>query len=795
MNASDIRSRSTGVPARHPIAATVIVAVLVAAAWWALFSNDAGRTAFGQAPGGPSYLWRPIAVGAGGFITGYSTDIRGDTRVVRTDVYGAYIWQNDQQQWAQLVTSSAMPAEDRVQNGMNEGVFEITVAPSDPNRLYMMVKGRVYRSDDRGRSWRRATPGWPFPFWFDPNSEFRHYGPFMAVSPIDSNLVFIGAPANGLWRSGDGGANWTKITSVRDPADLRSQEYLQTPGVVIWFEKGPSGQYTGRIWAMSPGSPVTVSSDSGYTFTPLVSSNAQQPSNLKQGAFAPDGTFFGVDQEGASVWRYRNGQWLRIGAKQAGLAPWYRLAAVAANPRTGAIFVFDEGGVGFRSTDNGNSWRFLDHRSRAGSGDPPWLRVSNQTYFATGSVVFDPIVPDRLWITAGTGVYYADVTSSTTQVMWTSMSRGIEELVANDVIQAPGQPALLAAADFGIHVKDDLNAFSTTYGPRERVLAAAQQLDWTPAAPGFVVTNSSDTNIFCCSEDGNAVMAGYSVDSGRSWTKFATLPTPPGTSDSDPWRMSFGTIAVASDNPDNIVWAPSRNRSPFYTTDRGRTWSRVVLPGERLPFTGSHDNYWIQRKTLAADRARPGVFYLVHSGDAGNTALTGLWRTTNGGAQWQKVYSGEIAPNSRYAAKLRAVPGQGGHLFFTSGVTEGDTRLRRSQNGGSSWQVLSDITNVDDVAFGKAAAGASYPTIFLSGRVRGAYGIWRSTDNAKTWLRVGGFPVGSLDQVTVMDADKDVFGRVFIGYRGSGWLYGEPSTCTPESYRPLSNRECFNPGT
>jgi hypothetical protein len=53
------------------------------------------------------------------------------------------------------------------------------------------------------------------------------------------------------------------------------------------------------------------------------------------------------------------------------------------------------------------------------------------------------------------------------------------------------------------------------------------------------------------------------------------------------------------------------------------------------------------------------------------------------------------------------------------------------------------------------------------------------------------FPVGTLDQATVVEADKDVFGRVYVGYRGSGWLYGEPSACSARSYQQFANRECF----
>src|SRR5690606_24131574 len=120
---------------------------------------------------------------------------------------------------------------------------------------------------------------------------------------------------------------------------------------------------------------------------------------------------------------------------------------------------------------------------------------------------------------SGVGVFYADVQPKTSSVEWVSQARGIEEIVANDVIHPPGGAPLFAGWDFGIHVKPDLNAYSTTFAPGERSLISVQQLDWTPAKPGFVVTNASDARMGCCWEDGNSVMAGFSNNGGADWRK------------------------------------------------------------------------------------------------------------------------------------------------------------------------------------------------------------------------------------------------------------------------------------
>lgn len=733
---------------------------------------------------GETYSWRPVAIGGGGFITGLSMDSSGKTLVARTDVYGAYLWQPALDRWTQLVSARSMPVSFRMAGGMAEGAYEVVVAPSNPDRLYLAIKGNIFRSDDRGAHWRLASASKPFPLAFDPNSEFRFYGPFITVSTTDPDLLFFGSPVDGLWRSADGGCNWQRIASVPPGADLRPDPGVQSPGIVTWFQPSSTGR--SRIWAMSPGHGLFVSSDGGLQFSPL--SGGGGPLVIQAGAFTSDGSFLGTDPERQTVWRYRDGQWNDL--RTVGL-PAHIYGALAINPRNGAIFALDDGGAIFRSTDGGDSWRHLLHRASVGTGDPPWLHVANTSYFATSQILFDAAVPDRIWLGSGVGPFFADVTAYSPMVSWVSQVRGIEELVANDVVQPAGRAPLFAAWDFGIHLKEDLNRYSTGYGPKERMIIAAQQVDWSANHPDTLVTNASDTR-HCCSEDGDTILAGYSDDAGRNWHKFATLPQPPGTQADDPWRMAFGTIAVSADNPDNIVWEPSDNRAPFVTHDRGRNWQRVIFPQEQLPLTGAHARYALNRKTLTADRARPGTFYLVHSGNPANAALTGLWRTTDGGVQWSRIFSGEIAPSSAGPAKLRAVPGHAGHLFFTSAVRGiPDTGLRRSVDGGQTWTVVKDVDRVDDIAFGKSARGHDYPAIFLSGRVRGEYGLWRSIDATANWQKIADLPLDSLDQVSVLGADPDVFGRVYIGYTGSGWLYGEPAHCPATSHDAPDQRQCY----
>lgn len=98
----------------------------------------------------------------------------------------------------------------------------------------------------------------------------------------------------------------------------------------------------------------------------------------------------------------------------------------------------------------------------------------------------------------------------------------------------------------------------------------------------------------------------------------------------------------------------------------------------------------------------------------------------------------------------------------------------RSVDGGAVWTPVRNVSGVMAFGFGAKAPGSSFATIYVVGRVNNEYGIWRSTNNAASWTKIGEYPY-TIDWITTISGDKNVYGTVYIGFAGSSFVYGKPA--------------------
>ena len=193
---------------------------------------------------------------------------------------------------------------------------------------------------------------------------------------------------------------------------------------------------------------------------------------------------------------------------------------------------------------------------------------------------------------------------------------------------------------------------------------------------------------------------------------------------------------------------------------------------------GWHHAYYLARQTVAADRVKPDTFYMYNYGPPGAAAAEGFYRSTDKGETWTHVSRGSVGIFNGSNAQMRTVPGQTGNLFFTGGSqTPGpwphDRKFYRSRDGGATWTALANVKEVWSFGFGKEAPGQPYPAIYICGWVNNIGGFWRSDDDTVTWTKISDFfPTGSLDAIKVVDGDANIYGRIYVGFAGSGFAYG-----------------------
>ena len=695
---------------------------------------------------GTNFTWKPLRIGAGGYVTGL--DIAPDgTKVVRCDSAGAFIWSTTNSQWQPLLTSATMPAGEWGHEVTTAtGVYEVALAPTNTSRIYVIFNNRLFRSNDKGATFAKMAMPAITASAVDDN---RFYGKKMAVDPANADVLMVGCQTGGLFISRDGGASWTHQTAVANPTSAC--------GVRIAYDPtSTSNGATPVVYVSSEGNGVYRSTDGGASFSLMPGSplSARHMVCDKLGRlWVSDGAASG------NLRRWVSGAWSSLGPTN---IPVKTIAIDPAN--SNRVVLASAGGGIVQSFDGGATWTDVYNPNYpAGSGvrvatDIPWLAWTNENYMTSGAMQFDPTATNKLYFAEGIGVWWTNPPATYTGFNWNSQSVGIEQLVSNQFITPPTGGALYMAWDRPVFRITNPDVFPSTHGPNNKnAIIMGWAGDYAPDNSSLIVAMMNNYGID---------QSGYSTDGGTTWSQFGSIP---------PEVLGSGKIggSIVAGSSNNFVWASSNNGNVWYTNDRGSTWAQSSIPG--VPTTGETGWGWVfylHRPILAADKVNLGTIYIYNY----KTPYWGLYRSTNGGATFTRVFTGEIAPASSYNAKLYSVPGNAGHLFFTSGQQDGaspaPSALMRSTDGGATWTQVPNVLECYACGFGKAATTGGYPAIYIAGYLSGKWGIYRSDDNASTWVNLGANPLGNADQIKTISGDMQVYGKVYVGFGGSGGAYG-----------------------
>ncbi|EFL37986.1 cellulose binding domain-containing protein [Streptomyces griseoflavus] len=725
-----------------------------------------------------TYTWKNARVDGGGFVPGLVFN-RSEKNLAyaRTDIGGAYRWQESTKTWTPLLDSVGWD------DWGHTGVVSLASDSADPDRVYAAVgtytndwdpgNGAVLRSTDRGASWKKAD----LPFKLGGNMPGRGMGERLAVDPHDNDVLYLGAPSgHGLWRSTDAGATWSQVKALPNPGNYR-QDPSDTSGYasdnqgITWvtFDEstGSGGTATKTVYVgvADKENAVYRSTDAGATWQRI----AGQPTGYlahKGVLDAENGYLYlaysdtGGPYDGGKGRLYRyataTGVWTDI-SPVAEADTYYGFSGLTVdrqNPGTVMATAYSSWWPDtqiFRSRDSGGSWTQAwsytsypnrENRYTMDVSSSPWLtwganpsppEQTPKLGWMTEALEIDPFDPDRMMYGTGATIYGTENLTrwdSGSKFTITPMVRGLEETAVNDLASPPsGAPLLSALGDIG--------------GFRHTDLTKVPSMMFTQ--PNFTSTTSLD---FAESNPDTVVRAGnldsgphiaFSTDNGANW--FA------GT---DPSGVSGGgTVAAAADGS-RFVWSP-QGAGVHHATGFGTSWSASAgIPSGAV---------------VESDRVDPKTFYGFKSGK--------FYVSTDGGATF--TASPATGLPSGDSVRFKALPGARGDVWLAGGSSDGPYGLWHSTDAGATFTKLANVGEADTVGFGKAAPGASYQTLFTSAEIGGVRGIFRSTDKGATWTRVNDDAHQWGWTGAAITGDPRVYGRVYVATNGRGIVYGDTS--------------------
>jgi len=717
------------------------------------------------------YEWKSVPVNGGGFVPGiiFNPTEKG-LLYARTDVGGAYIWNNEKIGWDAIT--------DGFDNFNDLGNVSLASDPVETNRVYLATglyyqswwseMASVYASIDKGKTWTSVK----LPFKLGGNTPGRGSGERLRVDPNSNNILYLGSQKDGLWKSENYGKSWKKVPFNFD--NITFVEFLKSSGKkgeptpVIYVgicdqmynNKFQPAIYqskdAGKTWEAIPGQPIQldpkpVPADQTPAHVPMpcVANRVALCGDYMYVAYGnshtPNGdyemSYPGNNVHNGAIYKYniKTGEWKNITPYPESMGGYSGVTVHPTNPDIVAVISvcrWAQGDEIFISGDGGKTWKNVlykdpnsnkEYKAIMDYSKAPYVHDHHPHW--TTDLEMDPFNPNRAIFGTGYGVFvcynFLDALEDK-PTTWVFEDNGLEETAVLEIKSPPMGPILITAiGDFDGFVHYDLNS-SPKQGKHFPNRGTNNSIDFAGLKPEIMVRTH---------DNGDSSLASYSINAGKTWNQFPKQPAK--------LIKNGGQIAVSADGK-IILWSP--DKIGVYTTwDLGKTWHRSkIIPVNSKP---------------VADKVDPSTFYAKENS-------SGTIFISNDSGQ---TFTARGAAVGKGNGNIESVFGEKGNIWAACG----DGGLWFSKNGGIKFKQIMNVTVCKNVSFGKAAPDANYPTIFIHGTVNNVLGLFRSDDMGKTWIRINDNATNFGRSHRTISGDPRVYGRLYIGTEGRGVMYGD----------------------
>ena len=581
----------------------------------------------------------------------------------------------------------------------------------------------------------------------------------VAVHPTNPLIVYRGTAGGGVWKSIDGGKTWKVITDNLGNLSIGAIAIAPSAPTTVYVGTGEGALSVDGI----DGIGFLKSTDEGATWSLPVSVSAPKFFTLSVHPANPQeilaGTSTGIQKstDGGATWTTTFSDFAGT-----------ELARVPGTPATVLATTWDIknsnstwGGHVHRSTDGGNTWTKVGGPSVTGF-DPDTGRMSlaispssPQTAYLlaaaasmdTKNCPTDPVDQIGVFQSTDGGLTWTPKSNPISGTCLTGFNSilGGQGWYANTLRVDPANANIVYAAGLDLWKSAD---GGQTWTKKSR-------WDVNPGSSRYVHADIHELTFagqrLLIGNDG-----GIGVSTDRAET-FATLDTGVVT-------RQYYSIAITPASPPLIIAGAQDNGTDIRIS--ATTTYRDVIGGDGFAVAAHPTNAKTLYGTLYESRVfrskdgdtfdeitpnyadsenRPFISPLTMDPVDPTKLYTGtnfLWRTTNGGNNWQRTSNVDMGDGGSrgYVTKIAVARGNTAHLV----VGTGSGNVRRSTDGGTTWTALTGlpVRYVSHVEFDPVDVGTFYVS-FISSGTGGR--LFKTTDGGASFTRIDqglpGFPI------------------------------------------------------